>query len=147
MPDVALIGVRLNEENKFLEISGGRSVRANISIVTALTMPIGSKSASGLYASGPKQSRPIRQKDQRQEGCERTQSRWSKKKFSDGIVRPYRKLTFAEVKVDFEKLQSKMDELEAQFDRATKDLRHGARDAYMTAFTKAAHAGDTQAIQ
>jgi len=40
-----------------------------------------------------------------------------------------------------------MDELEAQFDRAMEDLRHGARDAYMAAFTKAAHAGDTQAIK
>src|SRR5712671_6880308 len=70
-----------------------------------------------------------------------------KKSFSDGIFRPYRKLTFTEDKVDFEKLQSKMDELEAQFDRAMEDLRHGARDAYMAAFTKAAHAGDTQAIK
>ncbi|MGY3406113.1 hypothetical protein ACVWZV_002226 [Bradyrhizobium sp. GM5.1] len=70
-----------------------------------------------------------------------------KKSFSDGTFKPFRKLTFAENKVDFEKLASKMDELEAQFDQATKDLLHDARDAYMAALTKAAHAGDTQAVK
>jgi hypothetical protein len=32
-----------------------------------------------------------------------------------------------------------MNELENQFDQATKDLPHSARDEYMAAFTKAAH--------
>lgn len=39
-----------------------------------------------------------------------------------------------------------MNELEELFDGATKDLLHEARDANMAALTKAAHAGDTQAI-
>jgi phage gp29-like protein len=69
-----------------------------------------------------------------------------KKNFSDGF-KAYRKLTFAEEKVDFDKLQQKMDELESQFDQATKNMLHDARDEYMAAFTKAAHAGDTQAIK
>ena len=69
-----------------------------------------------------------------------------KKNFSDAF-KPFRKLTFAEKKVDFEKLQDKMDELESRFDRETKDLLHEARDEYMAALTKAAHAGDTKAIK
>lgn len=40
-----------------------------------------------------------------------------------------------------------MDELEARFDKETKDLLHDARDKYMATLTKAAHAGDTQAIK
>jgi hypothetical protein len=69
-----------------------------------------------------------------------------KKKFAEAF-KPFRKLTFAEQKVNFDALQQKMDELESQFDRATKDLLHAARDTYMAAFTKAAHAGDTKAIK
>ena len=40
-----------------------------------------------------------------------------------------------------------MDELEGQFDTRHKALLHKARDEYMAAFTRAAHAGDTQAIK
>ncbi len=58
-----------------------------------------------------------------------------------------RELTFAEKKVDFAKLESKMDELEADLDKQTKALLHEARDKYMAALTRAAHAGDTQAIK
>jgi hypothetical protein len=75
--------------------------------------------------------------------------RWNravKKNFADGF-KSFRPLTFAEQKVDFERLQSKMDDLESQFDQTTKDLLHTARDEYMAAFTRAAHDGDTQAIK
>jgi hypothetical protein len=61
--------------------------------------------------------------------------------------RPYRKLTFAEGKVNFDALQKKLDELENIFDQQTKDLLTEARHAYMDALTKAALAGDTQAIK
>jgi hypothetical protein len=67
--------------------------------------------------------------------------------FSDGPFKPSRKLTFAEDKVDFDAIQEKMNALEDQFDSATKALLHQARDAYMAALTKAAHANDTQAIK
>ena len=67
--------------------------------------------------------------------------------FSDGPFKPSRKLTFAEDKVDFDAIQQKMNALEDQFDAATKALLHEARDAYMAALTKAAHAKDTQAIK
>jgi hypothetical protein len=40
-----------------------------------------------------------------------------------------------------------MDALESEFDAKTKELLHDARDTYMAALTKAAHAGDTQAIK
>jgi hypothetical protein len=69
-----------------------------------------------------------------------------KKKFSD-TFKPFRKLTFAEQKVNFQTLQQKMDELETQFDSATKELLHSARTTYMAALTKAAHDGNTQAIK
>jgi|tagenome__1003787_1003787.scaffolds.fasta_scaffold20955902_5 hypothetical protein len=69
-------------------------------------------------------------------GSERTPPQ-RKKKFAD-TFKPFRKLTFAEEKVNFQSLQGKMNELENQFDRATKDLPHSARDEYMAAFTKTA---------
>jgi phage gp29-like protein len=67
--------------------------------------------------------------------------------FSDGAFNPYRELTFAEKKVNFEALTSKLDELEQQFDKETQALLHEARDRYMATLTRAAHAGDTQAIK
>jgi hypothetical protein len=70
-----------------------------------------------------------------------------KKEFAEGGFKPYRALTFAEGKVNFEGLQKKIDELEAQFDKETAALLHEARDRYMKAFTRAAHAGDAQAIK
>jgi hypothetical protein len=70
-----------------------------------------------------------------------------KKNFAEGGFKPYRALTFAEGKVNFDALQKKIDELEAQFDSETGALLHEARDRYMKAFTRAAHAGDTQAIK
>jgi hypothetical protein len=66
--------------------------------------------------------------------------------FSEAF-RPYRKLTFAEGKVNFDALQKKLDELESVFDQQTKDLLTEARHGYMDALTKAALAGDTQAIK
>jgi phage gp29-like protein len=69
-----------------------------------------------------------------------------KKNFSEP-PKPFRKLTFAEQKVNFQALNDKMDELEAQFDQVTKKLLHEARDTYMAALTQAAHAGDTKAIK
>ncbi|MDR6305890.1 hypothetical protein GGQ85_003616 [Nitrobacter vulgaris] len=70
-----------------------------------------------------------------------------KKEFAEDGFKPYRALTFAEGKVNFEGLQKKIDELEAQFDKETAALLHEARDAYMKAFARAAHAGDAQAIK
>jgi len=65
----------------------------------------------------------------------------------DGTFKPYRKLTFAEQKVDFEALQRQMDKLEGDFDARTKELLHSARTEYMRAMTKAALAGDTRGIK
>lgn len=71
-----------------------------------------------------------------------------KKHFQEsGVFKPWRALTFAEENVNFQSLQDKMDELENQFDAQTKALLHEARDTYMATLTKAAHAGDTQAIK
>lgn len=71
---------------------------------------------------------------------------FKKKVFGDAF-KPFRALTLAEEKVNYDALQSKMDELEAQFDAETKKLLHAARDEYMAAFTKAAHDGNTQGIK
>jgi phage gp29-like protein len=69
-----------------------------------------------------------------------------KKNFAEGF-KAFRKLTFAEGKVNFDSLNDKMDELEGQFDSETKALLQEARQTYMATFTKAAHAGDTKAIK
>jgi hypothetical protein len=76
-----------------------------------------------------------------------SEPRPKKKEFAEGDFKPYRTLTFAEGKVNFDALQKKISELEAQFDKETAALLHEARDRYMAAFTRAAHAGDTQAIK
>lgn len=78
---------------------------------------------------------------------------WLKKKSNarsfaeDGTFTPYRSLTYAEQKVDYEALNAQMDKLEDDFSARAKELLHAARDEYMKALTKAAHAGDTQAIK
>lgn len=69
-----------------------------------------------------------------------------KKNFAEGF-KPFRKLTFAEQKVTFEALHDKMNELEEQFDTATKELLQDAREKYMATFTRAALVGDTKAIK
>jgi hypothetical protein len=68
-----------------------------------------------------------------------------KKAFAE--FKPWRRLTFAEEKVNFDGLQAQMDQLETDFDSKTQALLHEARAQYMEAFTKAAHDGDTQAIR
>src|SRR5215212_9977043 len=40
-----------------------------------------------------------------------------------------------------------MDELEGRFDTETSELLHQARDKYMAALTRAAHAGNTQGVK
>lgn len=72
--------------------------------------------------------------------------RHGQRSFAEGF-KPFRKLTFAEEKVNFQSLHDKMNELEQQFDGATRELLETARNQYMTKFTKAALAGDTQAIK
>ena len=78
---------------------------------------------------------------------EASDRRHLKKKVFGEAFKPWRELTLAEQKVNFDALQSKMDELEARFDKETKALLHDAREQYMAAFTKAAHDSDTQAIK
>lgn len=85
-----------------------------------------------------------------QQASERIHRHSLKKNFADSAsadFKGYRPLTFAEKKVDFNAIQQKMDELEEQFDTQTRELLHTARDKYMAALTKAAHAGNTQAIK
>jgi len=69
-----------------------------------------------------------------------------KKNFAEGF-KPFRRLTFAEQKVNFQSLHDKMNELEGQLDSATRELLNDALEQYMQKFTKAALAGDTKAIK
>ena len=78
---------------------------------------------------------------------EMSEGRLKKKYRAFSEFKPGRPLTFAEQKVNFQGLQDKLDELEGQFDKETQALLHEARDRYMAAFTRAAHAGDTEAIK
>lgn len=65
----------------------------------------------------------------------------------DAQFKGYRPLTFAEKKVDFNAIQRAMDELEGRFDAETAELLHEARDKYMAALTRAAHAGNTAGVK
>lgn len=97
----------------------------------------------------PKPANPFDQgldEEEDEDALEASEHRHAKKKvFAE--FKPFRELTFAEGKVDFDSLQSKMDDLEALFDKETKALLHEARNRYMAAFTRAAHAGDTKGIK
>lgn len=59
----------------------------------------------------------------------------------------FRKLTFAEKKVDFKALERKLDELEDSFDKETQALLNKEREVYMTKLTKAVQKGDKDAIK
>lgn len=86
---------------------------------------------------------PLDQK-RKQEASEH--HRHVKKKLSDKF-NPYRELTFAEAKVDFDGLNDRMNELEAALDKDTKAALHQARDKYMAALTKAVHNDDVKAVK
>lgn len=89
--------------------------------------------------------------DNKKEASEPRQVRYPLKKkitaAEQGDVKPWRALTFAEQKVDFNSIQRMMDSLEEDFDTVTGDLLHTALDEFMAAFTKAAHAGDLAGIK
>ncbi len=97
------------------------------------------------------ETQPDEEDDQNDNGKQASEHRHLKKKprifATPSGYRSWRKLTFAEEKVDFDALESKMDALESQFDTETKELLHEARDKYMATLNKAAHAGDTHAIK
>lgn len=84
--------------------------------------------------------------DPKQKAKASTHRHGLKKNFSQ-FSKYFRTLTFAEQKVDFDKIESKMDELEAGLDQDIKELLHGARADYMAELTRAVHKGDTAAIK
>lgn len=65
----------------------------------------------------------------------------------DDKYKSFRKLTFAENKVDFKSLERKMDQLEESFDSETKALLNKEREVYMSKLTKAVQKGDKAAIK
>lgn len=68
--------------------------------------------------------------------------------FSEGdVFKSWRKLTFAEEKVNWDALQTKLDELEEGFDATTQDLLHAERDQFVSDLTKALAAGDKNAVK
>lgn len=70
-----------------------------------------------------------------------------KKKFKEGDFKSFRALTFAEKKVNFDGLQNKLDQLEAQFDKETKALLNDEREKFIAALTKAVNNEDRDAIK
>ena len=59
----------------------------------------------------------------------------------------FRKLTFAEQKVDFESLQKQLDKLEEQYSGTTKELLHEARSEFIKKMNKAVSDGDIKAVK
>ncbi|WP_035648696.1 DUF935 family protein [Bradyrhizobium sp. ORS 285] len=69
-----------------------------------------------------------------------------KKNFSD-TFEPFRKLTLAEMRVDFQRIQDKMDELENGLRNDIITQLSAANEKYIAQLSRAANAGDTQAIK
>lgn len=67
--------------------------------------------------------------------------------FAEGEWKGWRKLSFAEKKVNWQALEIKLDELEAGFDSSTQGLLHDARDEFIASLTKALHNEDRAAIK
>lgn len=59
----------------------------------------------------------------------------------------YRAMTLAEKKVDFGNIEKNLDRLEESLDAQTQELLHAERDRYINALSKAAIAGDKEAIK
>lgn len=70
-----------------------------------------------------------------------------KKKFEEGSFKSFRAMTFAEGKVNFSGLQKKLDQLESQFDKKTKELLNEERTKFITALTRAVSNDDREAIK
>lgn len=69
------------------------------------------------------------------------------RKFDDGTgYKTWRKLTFTEQKVSFEKIETKMNELQKQFEIDAADLLNKAKDAYVAKLQSALDDSDTKAI-
>ena len=65
----------------------------------------------------------------------------------DEPFKGFRRMTFAEKKVDYKGIQNNLDRMEEEFDTVTQALLHEERDRYMAKVSKAALAGDTQTIK
>lgn len=65
----------------------------------------------------------------------------------DNPFKSWRALTFAEKKVNFDALQTKMDQLEEAFNQETQDLLHDARDTFISKLTKALNSDDKEAVK
>lgn len=70
-----------------------------------------------------------------------------KKSFGEGDFKSFRKLTFAEQKVDFEDIEKKLDTLEDSFDAETQELLRAAHAKFIDSLTKAVNRGNTGAIK
>lgn len=67
--------------------------------------------------------------------------------FDDGTgYKTWRKLTFTEQKVSFEKIENKMDELQEQFEKQATELLNAAKDSFVAKLQSALDENDTKAI-
>lgn len=70
-----------------------------------------------------------------------------KKAMSENKFKPWRKLTFAEQKVNFQKIQDTMDKLESDFTMEAKNQLNADRDVFMAAATRAITDNDLTALR
>jgi hypothetical protein len=122
-----------NDEQFFREVLGLPERDADEAPIETPAEKLAKAAAANGGGGGGGKDREMRERDPK------------KKVFAE--FKPWRALTFAEQKVNFDALQKQMDQLEADFDAKTRELLHHARDQYMAAFTKAAHAGDPKGIK
>lgn len=69
------------------------------------------------------------------------------KKFEEGDFKSFRKLTFAEKKVDFNSIQKTLDQLEASLDSETKALLNEEREKFINRMTRALQKGDKAGVK
>lgn len=72
---------------------------------------------------------------------------FQKKKITAAEFRPRRKLTFAEQKIDFSRIQNELDALESSFTDEAKRLLNTARDRYLEKLREAIKQQDKEAIK
>ena len=72
---------------------------------------------------------------------------FQKKKITAAEFKPRRKLTFAERKVDFTRIQNELDALEGGFTDEAKRILHTARDRYLEKLREAVKHEDKEAIK
>jgi uncharacterized protein DUF935 len=105
------------------------------------------KNAKDIKSKPSDSSAPTSSKTPAKPAPKAHEHRSLKRKFDDGHgFMSWRPLTFAETRVDWQKIQDTMDEMESDFSDSARELLNGAKVTFMSKIHKAIEDGDTKAI-